>query len=781
VVNVWDNTLTAREYISYIAEQAGSFACIGRDGKLYFKKIGESISALNKKFFKSMKYGEKFKISRIAYEDGIQDFKQGSVENSTVWINQENMYITSQNQIDDIYDYYNEFEIYSFEGTSIIDPAVDVGDIIKIDDKKIIYQGELSFAGKFIADIKSTIKSKSKQETSTKKKSEKFKIKRLESKIDQVEGNVTILSNEVTENEEKLSEIKLDLDKINLKVEDIADLTNTVSGITKIKLEKCMEGDLISLHIYGNNTVFDRLYPSENLYPSNMLYSKGNSLIKVYDELEENVRIIDLKVDTVLRQYAGIFDEYILEDNKAKIIRRVDVDSFGNKYIREKEFIEDLGELNIALKKGTNYIEICDYEVNLKAKYVTINEFTDKFATTVELQSSITQLADSINLQVSEKLNDKVGIDEVIAKINIAVKENQGTINIEGNQISIKSDNFELSNNGEITATAGKIAGWIISNIGLYKNKAGMLSGNGEEDLAFYAGANSLEDLANANFRVLNDGQVTLKILHIGSGATGINMYDENKDVVSNYNENGLRFYKNGNEMLKLFVYDNQVRWYYKDYFVIQNSENEDIFMSFTPSKLWIYENVDIMGELSINGSFWAPKKTNCIRNSGMNEEWALDHIYVGVSPSDSIGGVIFTTKNGKSVTLYPSSSDKRLKDNIRNTEIKSALDLINQIRHVSFNWKNEHDVRKIGYIAQELEEIEPQFVYKVKQGENAEYDYLYQVDTMTILATATKAIQELSQENKEIKKENEQLKNQIENLETRISKLEKLLNKEEK
>ena len=98
MVNVWDNTLTAREYISYIAEQAGSFACIGRDGKLYFKKIGESTSALNKKFFKSMKYGEKFKISRIAYEDGIQDFKQGSIENSTVWINQENLYITSQNQ-----------------------------------------------------------------------------------------------------------------------------------------------------------------------------------------------------------------------------------------------------------------------------------------------------------------------------------------------------------------------------------------------------------------------------------------------------------------------------------------------------------------------------------------------------------------------------------------------------------------------------------------------------------------------------------------------------------
>ena len=45
---VWDNEVTAREYISYIAEQAGAFACIGRDGKLYFRKIGEDIVELNK-------------------------------------------------------------------------------------------------------------------------------------------------------------------------------------------------------------------------------------------------------------------------------------------------------------------------------------------------------------------------------------------------------------------------------------------------------------------------------------------------------------------------------------------------------------------------------------------------------------------------------------------------------------------------------------------------------------------------------------------------------------
>ena len=34
-ISVYDNTVTARTYISYIAEQAEGFAVIGRDGKLY--------------------------------------------------------------------------------------------------------------------------------------------------------------------------------------------------------------------------------------------------------------------------------------------------------------------------------------------------------------------------------------------------------------------------------------------------------------------------------------------------------------------------------------------------------------------------------------------------------------------------------------------------------------------------------------------------------------------------------------------------------------------------
>lgn len=38
-VSVYDDTVTAREYIGYIAESAGCFACIDRNGKLCFKEF----------------------------------------------------------------------------------------------------------------------------------------------------------------------------------------------------------------------------------------------------------------------------------------------------------------------------------------------------------------------------------------------------------------------------------------------------------------------------------------------------------------------------------------------------------------------------------------------------------------------------------------------------------------------------------------------------------------------------------------------------------------------
>ena len=87
--------------------------------------------------------------------------------------------------------------------------------------------------------------------------------------------------------------------------------------------------------------------------------------------------------------------------------------------------------------------------------------------------------------------------------------------------------------------------------------------------------------------------------------------------------------------------------------------------------------------------------------------------------------------------TAKESSSDRRLKDNIENSTT-SALDIINKIKHRSFDWKSNGKHVDIGYIAQELEEINPDFVNHNKDRDT------YSINDFPILSTVTKAIQEI-------------------------------------
>ncbi len=229
---MYDNTVSARIYLSYIAEQAGGIAVIGRDGKLYIKTIGESSVTLPLKLFKTFKWGEKFKITRVRYDDGIQLFEKGDTTGNTVYISQDNMYIVDQDQINNIYNTLKGLEFYSFEGESIIDPALDTGDIVVIDGKNVIYQGSMQFSGRWIANIESKIQCKAKEETTTRTPSQRTINRRVESNINQIDGKITQLTEETTENTQKITKVEQDVNGITSKVSSVE---QSVENITKIE------------------------------------------------------------------------------------------------------------------------------------------------------------------------------------------------------------------------------------------------------------------------------------------------------------------------------------------------------------------------------------------------------------------------------------------------------------------------------------------------------------------------------------------------------------------
>lgn len=229
---MYDNTVSARTYLSYIAEQAGGIAVIGRDGKLYIKTIGESSVTLPLKLFKTFKWGEKFKITRVRYDDGIQLFEKGDTTGNTVYISQDNMYIVDQDQINNIYNTLKGLEFYSFEGECIIDPALDTGDIVVIDGKNVIYQGSMQFSGRWIANIESKIQCKAKEETTTRTPSQRTINRRVESNINQIDGKITQLTEETTENTQKITKVEQDVNGITSKVSSVE---QSVENITKIE------------------------------------------------------------------------------------------------------------------------------------------------------------------------------------------------------------------------------------------------------------------------------------------------------------------------------------------------------------------------------------------------------------------------------------------------------------------------------------------------------------------------------------------------------------------
>ena len=115
---------------------------------------------------------------------------------------------------------------------------------------------------------------------------------------------------------------------------------------------------------------------------------------------------------------------------------------------------------------------------------------------------------------------------------------------------------------------------------------------------------------------------------------------------------------------------------------------------------------------------------------------------------------------------FYSTTSDARLKKDIRPCAYK-ALDLIDNFKFKSFNWKHREQLEEkpfteIGLIAQDVEKISKNFVTMA-----GEYKTLNQFNLLTY---SLKAIQELSTEN-------QQLKSQLKEMNERLTKLEDKIN----
>ena len=105
-------------------------------------------------------------------------------------------------------------------------------------------------------------------------------------------------------------------------------------------------------------------------------------------------------------------------------------------------------------------------------------------------------------------------------------------------------------------------------------------------------------------------------------------------------------------------------------------------------------------------------------------------------------------------------SSDRRLKTDIKPTKVK-ALDMLNNIEMVEFNWKKDGKFEKIGAIAQQVQSVEESFVVQDMDDKQTYNDYL-RISYYNTIPYLIKAVQELSEENNNLKLRLQKLEDKI-------------------
>ena len=285
--------------------------------------------------------------------------------------------------------------------------------------------------------------------------------------VDKQNQTITQVVENVGQYDERITQVEQDVDSISQQVSQVVNLTREVTNIGSVSTnDDSYPSTIVALSIHGDVVPY---YPSTDRYPSTDFYMKPSDYKLYIDYTEDDVDktdVIPLPFD-YLTFLNDTYDEFVIDvDGNARKIKRIGFSDSGQKYILPEEEIIDYGQLFINLHEGVNTLYMNYYTPTIYLKYAIVNDYTDIFATKVELKSSIEQSASNIMLEVtgdidtldetlSAKIELKVDTENLISEINASAD----VINLTGNRIIIDSDNFKVSEDGTITAINATLNG----------------------------------------------------------------------------------------------------------------------------------------------------------------------------------------------------------------------------------------------------------------------------------------------------------------------------------
>jgi len=708
---IYDTSKSGKYYISKIAEIMGCNAKIGRDGKLYLlplkRQSTETINALKSK---SWEFSTNYKISRVFWQVGNTIYDAGDETYNSLNITADNIFLYGSDNdiqlaVDNLYDELEGFEMCSVKTENYGDPSLDCWDLITytlgdntyyaLNDNVLVYEMNIA------STVNPSIPSKQRED--------------ITNVFGDANRQTNMLKTEVIQNER---EIRLLADKI-------VDVSDIVTGTGSIQLENAYEGQLYQLSIKGNISLLypqneklygyplvphDGLVPSNTLVPSNPVPYDNEVHYPSSDLFTKNTILtiddVEYKLDFNFLNYMNstVCDEFVYDNGKCYIIRRVGIDENGDMYALDNEIIEPRESITLNVKSNSTITLNSFNDAILTANYLLDNAYTQNFATQVNVSTEIEQTADSILGQV-------VKDNEVVAKMNLALEDGQGIVRFVSNQFVVDSDNFKVSSDGTITANAGVIGGFHISNN--FNNNF-----NGLYDYSYY----DLMTLIGGFLDFINLDSTTFNILDI----------DENGEIDSS-DLSAIQLHILGTYPIsrsfsgKVEINSDDP----KNCFTIKDINDNNVVQ------------IGLGGVGANNGIF---RNIVCSDNYSTS---ATDAVYInGVSGSIHASGTIHATGG------YTQGSKVELKKNIE--KFDNALEEIKNTDIYKYNYKTEEDGSKkhIGFIIGDDYKHSEEITSVDKEGNSNG------VDLYSFISVCCQAIKEQQ--------------NLIDNLQQRIEALEK-------
>ena len=277
----YDNSLSGKNYISFLAELFGGNAKIDRDGKctivpLKNEKPPIEIDALSSKKFE---IGDIYEISRVCYDNGKTKYETGgnvlSVEElpeegiqtesyyyltpemkyytyvneewieatelkNTLYLRQENLFITEQEDVDAIYNSVNGFKLTNLTCENRGDITLDSWDMLKYKTDKgeynTINNNEMTFNGVCMSKVNVNIPAGKKTETTNViSPTTEAIVKKVQTIVNEVEGSVTTVVEKTSQIEQQVKDTDVKIN--NTKAEIQQDLVDNYANKNEVLTE----------------------------------------------------------------------------------------------------------------------------------------------------------------------------------------------------------------------------------------------------------------------------------------------------------------------------------------------------------------------------------------------------------------------------------------------------------------------------------------------------------------------------------------------------------------